>query len=466
MEEGQRGTIVPAVNFGEIGYTGLERYGGTIFEEFLPELRWPNAGQIYKKMAHNDAVIGSIMFIAQQLVRGASWKVIPGGKGRQDKLAAEFVEECLDDMSRPFKDYITEILSSFIYGFAWHEIVYKKREGYNRKPGKSSKFNDGKIGWRKFPGRAQTTIEEWIFEESRDGLLGVEQSAPPHFKRVFIPIDKSLHFRTTIEKDNPEGRSLLRTAYRAWFFKTRIEEIEGIGIERDLAGLPVLTPPEGLDIWQDDDPSAVKLRQMGEKLVRNIRRDQNEGVMKPFGWTLELLSAGGRRQYDTGAIINRYDQRIAITMLADLVMLGADKVGSFALAEVKKDLLGMALETQLQGIADVFNRHAIPRLMVINGFNLERFPEIVPGQVTTPNLTEISRMITALSGAGADLFPNDELEDILERALGVRLKLKKKEELDSLGMPPPGKGTSPPAPEGEKGDGRVQNQRVSNTDKV
>lgn len=35
------------------------------------------------------------------------------------------------------------------------------------------------------------------------------------------------------EKD-PEGKSILRNAYRSWYFKKRIQEIEGIGIEATL----------------------------------------------------------------------------------------------------------------------------------------------------------------------------------------------------------------------------------------
>ena len=52
-------------------------------------------------------------------------------------------------------------------------------------------------------------------------------------------MEKCLLFRTQTHKNNPEGRSILRNAYRSWYFKKRIEEIEGVGIERDLAGIPI-----------------------------------------------------------------------------------------------------------------------------------------------------------------------------------------------------------------------------------
>ncbi|MGI6498023.1 MAG: hypothetical protein ACOX0U_04265 [Oscillospiraceae bacterium] len=67
-------------------------------------------------------------------------------------------------------------------------------------------------------------------------------------------------FRTKSRKGSPEGRSILRNAYRSWYFKRRIQEIEGIGIERDLAGFPTLTAPEGMNIWDEDDPDMVAVR--------------------------------------------------------------------------------------------------------------------------------------------------------------------------------------------------------------
>ena len=45
-----------------------------------------------------------------------------------------------------------------------------------------------------------------------------------------------------------------------WYFKRRIQEIEGIGVERDLAGLPTLTAPEGMNIWDEDDPEMAAIR--------------------------------------------------------------------------------------------------------------------------------------------------------------------------------------------------------------
>lgn len=406
-------------SFVELGVTGLNRWGGYVFEEFLPDLRWPKSVKVYKEMSSNDPVIGAILFAAKQLIRSASWRVVRGGDSNVDYAAAEFLESCLDDMSMTWADTITEILSMLVYGWSYHEIVYKRRLGDVRNPKYKSKYTDGRIGWRKIAGRAQSSLSEWVFDDN-GSILGMIQEAPPDYKKVFIPIEKALLFRTEVEYDNPEGKSILRNAYRPWYFKKRIEEIEGIGIERDLAGLPVLETPEGVDLWSTDDPATVKLRRHAESLVTNIRRDQNEGVVLPSGWKLSLLSTNSRRQFDTNAIINRYDQRIAITILADIVMLGAEKVGSFALSEVKKGLFAVALETFLNSIRDIFNRYAIPRLFAFNSFpGLKKLPRLEHSEIETPDLTELARYIQALSGAGMPLFPDVDLENYLREIAGM-----------------------------------------------
>lgn len=138
-----------------------------------------------------------------------------------------------------------------------------------------------------------------------------------------------------------DDRSILRNAYRSWHFKRRIQEIEGIGIERDLAGLPVIYTPEDMDIWNSEDETISRIRAELENMVRGVRRDEREGLVLPGGFKMELLSTGGSRQFDTNAIIDRYDTRIAMTVLADFIFLGHQQNGSWALSSDKTELFAM-----------------------------------------------------------------------------------------------------------------------------
>lgn len=404
-------------NMKPIGVSGLERYGPYIYEEFLPELRWPQAGKIYKEMADNDPVIGAILYLAEMLVRGTRWTVEVGGKSPVDKEAAKFLEECMNDMEMSWDNTICEITSMFTYGFSFHEVVYKVRRGCDeRSPMYRSKYSDGRIGWRKIPIRAQSSLYQWEFDDDTNEVTAFLQQAAPDWKLRRIPISKGALFLTKSNRENPEGRSLLRNAYRPWFFKKHFEEIEGIGIERDLAGFPVLQAPENLDLWNEQDPNMVALRAQAEELVASVRRDSNEGVLLPYGWDLRLLSSPSSRTIDISATIDRYDNRIAITMLSDIILIG-EKSGSFALADTKQSLLAGALQAQVQNIADVFNTSLIPDLFKLNSFNgIKTLPKLVPSQLQTPSLKEVALVLRAM---GIDISGDQILQNYLRHILGM-----------------------------------------------
>lgn len=434
--------------FIESGMTGLKRSAGHIHEEFLPQLSGHRAGAVYREMRDNDPVIGAILYAIDRLVRQVSWRVQAVSKKNEDELAATFVESCMHDMSMSWEDLISETLSMLVFGWSYHEIVYKHRKGPDQKDAKNrSKYDDGLVGWRKIPIRAQETQVEWIFDE-HGGIKGMRQSPPPFYNLVDIPIEKALLFRTYSHKNNPEGRSILRTAYRPYFFKKRIEEIEAIGIERDLAGFPVMyVDPQ---IMRSDASAAQQTVFNDYKdLVSNIRRDQQEGVILPsiFDETghqlykLELLSSGGSRSFDTNSIIQRYDQRIAMSVLADFILLGQQSHGSFALSVDKTDLFATSLRTWLEIIRTVFNTFAIPRLFKLNGFDATRLPTLEYGDIETPPLGELGNYIQVLAGAGVPLFPDDELENYLRRVASLPEREKRTGEMPSTNLPGQGQGT-------------------------
>nr|DAX35133.1 MAG TPA: Portal protein [Bacteriophage sp.] len=403
----------------EIGRAGQQRYGGVFYEEFLPGLRGQRGIRAYKEMSENDDIIGAILFAVKMLIRNVHWDVQPGGAEKIDEECAEFVESCLYDMEDSWTGTLSEILSFLVYGWSAHEIVYKRRMGRNRNAQLNSKHADGLVGWRKLPIRAQDTLYQWEYG-GRDDLTGMTQMPPPDFGLITIPIEKLLLFRTESRKGNPEGRSILRNAYRSWFFKKRFQEIEGIGIERDLAGLPVLVAPAGVNIW-DDDPDIVHTRTLAEALVKNIRRDSMEGIVLPSGWDLRLLSTGGKRNFDTNATIDRYDTRMAMTVLADFVLLGHQKVGSFALSDNKTEMFSLAIGAFLDIICEEFNKKAIPYLVDVNGVHfgsITDYPELVHGDIETQDLGKIGDYIQKMTGIGV-LQPDAGLEDFVRQQAGL-----------------------------------------------
>jgi hypothetical protein len=400
----------------EVGTTGLNQFGGRINEEFLQALKGDRAIKVFTEMRDNDPVVGAFLFVTSMLLRNVDWRTEPADASPQAEEVAEFVESCRHDMSHTWEDLMDEIMSMLVFGWDYHEVVFKRREGPEQTdPTRRSKFNDGMIGWRKIPTRAQNSLDHWEFDEE-GGLKGMHQLTVTG-GRAFIPIEKSLLFRTSAHKNNPQGRSILRNAYRPWFFKKRIEEIEGIGIERDLAGLPVIHAPAQLMQTGANADETATLENL-KNIVRNIRRDEQEGVVMPLAYdedgnkmfTLELLSTGGSRQFNTTEIISRYDKRIAMVVLADFILLGQDKVGSFALSSDKTALFSAAIGTWLKAIADVFNRFAIPRLLRVNGISLDLAPEYKHSDIEKQDLSEFAEVISKLVLSGT-LVPDEALEN-------------------------------------------------------
>ena len=170
-----------------------------------------------------------------------------------------------------------------------------------------------------------------------------------------------------------------------------------------------------MDIWSDEYKDELD---KAERIVRSVRRDEREGIVLGNGWKFTLTSTGGRRQFDTNQIIERYDTRIAMTVLADFVLLGHQNVGSFALSSDKTELFSVALGAFLDLICEVFNNQAIPRLIDINGDHFKGitdYPQLIHGDIETQDLTKLGEFVSKMVGIGA-ITPDESMEDYLRMA--------------------------------------------------
>ena len=404
----------------EYGKIGQKRSYGIFWEEFIRELSGRQGCEVYKEMYDNDDIIGSMMFAIENLMKQVRFTIEPQGNTDEDKRAAKFVEDCMNDMDTTWMDTLSEILSFLPFGWSVHEIVYKRRMGKQKDRTLNSRYNDGLIGWKRLPIRSQDTLLRWEYDED-DELAGMTQIAPPDNTMRTIPIEKCLHFRTSCRKNNPEGKSILRNSYRSWYFKRRLQEIEGIGIERDLAGLPMIQTPEGLDIWNTEDPEMVQSLMYAEKLVQSVRRDSKEGIVLPYGWEFSLLNGGSKRQFEVGTTIERYDKRMAMTVLADFVLLGHENVGSFALSSDKTKLFSVAIGSFLDIICEVFNTQGIPKLIEINKTAFEGiadYPKMCHDDIEKPEIDKVAGFIKDMVGIGV-LIPDEGMEEYVRELGGL-----------------------------------------------
>jgi len=410
--------------FGEIGVSGLKVFSGYLSEEYLPELRGPNAWRVYRQMAEGDATVCATLTAITLILRAVDWRVEPADDSGEAEKEAEFVESLLDDMSHPFPDVIGEVMSMLTFGWSVLEIVLKRRMGPDQKdPALRSKFDDGRIGVRKLPIRSQDSLLRWEMQQD-GGIAGMWQLPPIGGQLLFIPIERLLLFRTTSRKNSPEGVSILRSAYKSWYLRKTIEEIEAIGIERELAGLPVVSIPAKY-LLSDASATDKAVLEQYKKVARDVKFNQQGGIVIPSDcWPdpqtgapsaqrivdVKLLSTGGRRAIDTGPVVERHEKNIARSALADFMMLG-DQKGSYALSKNKSELFLRACEAYLNQIAEVLNRFLLPRIWSYNNIDRALMPELKPGRVAPVDLAEFGAYLQALATAGAPLFPNQELSE-------------------------------------------------------
>lgn len=401
----------------EIGSTGLRATGGVVVDDDLsPKLRFPESITTYRKMKSDPIVSGSL-FMIKQYLRKIDWDIEPHGKLEatpEDLKKAEVVHNALfKHMDRSFDQLITDICTFIENGFSMHEPVYK--------------VHKGNIIWRDFPTRAAESIKGFVFD-SKGSVTAIDQyQIDPSVTSTLtygtstkqIPYKRLLHFRTDSEKNNPLGRSILKNAHKAWFFKTKLEEHEAIGVEREMNGLPVIEiPSEYFSADPQEDPDRYQVLQEFISIGNNARNNEQACIIIPSDvdesgnklFSFDLMASKGTRALDTSKIIERYDYRMSQSLLSDFLLMGSSSTGSFALSDNKIGSFVRSLEAYLEVIAEQFNRKAIPELYRLNGWDTETTCQLVHKPVGSSTLSELG---TFLKDASAFITPDKTLENAL-----------------------------------------------------
>ena len=191
-----------------LGVAGDNTHNGQIrADEFLPELRGKKAIRKYREMRDNDSTVGAVMYSVEQILRDVDLHVKPVDDSDAAKVEADYVKSVLDDMDHTLDDHVAEALSFLSYGFGWFEVVYKRRVGpKERSNKKNSKYTDGRLGVRKIAARAPWTINKFDVEQKTGDVLGIEQAVGIMSGKNYIPVNKSLYYRTTSINGDPSGR--------------------------------------------------------------------------------------------------------------------------------------------------------------------------------------------------------------------------------------------------------------------
>lgn len=417
----------PLASGKSIGVSGTVNYGGVIYHSDY-ERAWQGTerDRTIQRMI-DDPLIGSVLFGVEALVRRVDWSVQAADESPEAVEQAEFVQECLDDMVGNWPgDTLAQVLTFLGWGWSCLEMTYKRRSGITGTP--PSRHDDGRIGWHRWALRPQNTRYGWKFDG--DETTALIQMNPQTFERYTIPLEKCLLFRYTSRDNSPEGVTPLRVAYNAWYYKQNIQKVEAIGIERDLAGMPVYYLPG------DDITGNTAVYQSAQQIVTGIRNDSQAGVVMAGDrdenghryQELELLSTGGSRSFDTDVVIRRYANEVVTAFLANVMRTGQDATGSYALADVQGGLFQQAIGAHLDTIAQTITEQAILPLIRFNGWDDQLTPTLVHGDIESADLARLGAYLVSLANAGI-LADTPELKAFVHEVAG--LPVPSVEELDA-----------------------------------
>lgn len=351
------GPVTDPGTFETIGQHGLLAFSGIVTEDFLKDFHGKEAYKRFNEMRLNSPVIGGLLLAIENSVRPIKYQWTNGEKpGKAVDPRIQLLNDATAAMSHTMADHVSEVLTMLPFGFAPFAIWYQRDE-------------KARILWRRFLMLGQNTVFRWDLDDE-GGIQGFWQLAPPHYQIEYIPIERMLLYRTRVEKNNPEGRSILRPSWIPYYFAKNIQQNEAIGIERDLCGLPEIDLPATVDTTESpDDPNTDIGR--ANMLVRNVRQDQAAGIVLPAGWAFKLVTSGGSKQFDTDKVITRYNTMILQSSLTQFLMLGTKGSASLALSKDQTDFFTMTINVVADIICNVQTHYAAPRLLALNGMDCD-----------------------------------------------------------------------------------------------
>ena len=416
----------------EMGYLGLNTFNGVTQDEIKKELNFPNSINTYKQMSYHST-INSAMTLYDNIICKATWEFKPPEQATAEELQqCQQVQQMMHDIEGGWTEFIRDVLSMNVFGFSVHEKVYRRRYHSN-----GSKYNDGVIGWKKLPIRAQETIDGFVFTEDGNEIKGVKQNltnVSDAYNRfslrtantVVLPRNKFMLFRTGKHRGDPFGKSPLRDAYLAWRFLTSLEDLEATGTAKDINGLPVLTmPPQYLSA--DATPAQKEVRNYFENAMRNLQMNNQAAMIIPsvvdpetkqVMFKLELLSTDGKKNYDLNKIKEYYKNLIMTSLAADVLILGQSATGSFALGAIKNSFSAAYAESLLQSIVEVLNEDLIRQTYELNGWNTERMGKIDYDNVEPTDLETLSKYYQRVASVGL-LEKDREVLNAVRVAVGI-----------------------------------------------
>jgi len=409
-------------NLGGLAMPSLNSINGRIYEEARRELRFPENQKLYKTMLLDTNISSSVMVI-ETIIGRSNWRISsPKDASEEDRKRAELLNKNLHQLERPFEEYIEEFIPVSL-GFTPVEKIYQKMsiDGVEFK------------GWKDFPVISQDTVEGWLYKKGSKTLGGLRQDLKVinsdlkvnGKSYIDIPRKYFMLFRHRPKRDNPEGRSALLSCYFSWKQRNVVAEYQTVGVAKDYGGVVDIGVEQTVlsRAIANANSDEAKMIEILKSQAENLHAGQSTTIVRPLAYNdsgKELYSFslkgidGGGKQYNTVEILKYYDQLIQMAFLADVLSLGKDGGGSYALSENKLSLLQIGIQSIQRNIQRTLNHDLIRQTYALNGWEYDpqtsaRFEYEVPEE---DDLDILSKFVQRVMAVGA-IRPTKELESHL-----------------------------------------------------
>lgn len=356
LAESQKEQLSPKEAQNQISGSGETLYRRTIQTDYNPELAGRRGIDKYREM-RNDSVVRTTLKLQKNPILAARWFMQPASQLPEDQAKASFVWDNLTKwMTMSWPQFLVEALLMCDYGVYAFEKVFIYKQWMNP----VTNATEEKLVWRKFAPIPPYEIAEFEYDdEGGPAAILVETETDP--KR--LDILKSLIFTYDKEAGDLWGISVLRSAYKHWFYKEQLYKIDAIQKERHGIGIPIIKLPTN---WEPNDKLAA------ERIGQNLRTNESAHVVLPTGWDVMFLKLEGQR-VDALESAQHHAEKLYENVLANFMVTNGDTGAITALEAVHTKSARFIAEI----VRDVINSYAIPQLMLLN-FPEEEMPNGYP----------------------------------------------------------------------------------------
>jgi phage gp29-like protein len=327
----------------------------------------------YRKMQH-DPQIKACLSTKKAAVLSRGWEISPASTSDSDVYVADFVRQCLTQMSGSVLDVLYDALDALALGISILELNWCLRE-------------DGKIGLSSIKAK-----DPALFFFETDPFLNIT-AIKNLLTEADLPVDKFVLYAFQPSYANPMGLSDLRAAWQPWFVKQQMLRWWAKYLEK--FGMPTVA-------GSYDAKAGYGVKQQREFLSLLAGVHNESALVMPSDFGVKLLEA--TRSADSGFndAIAYCDRSMAKSLLGQsLTSDSSDRNATYALGAVQANVLSFYLQKLQRDLEDtVMNEQVLKRLI---GYN---FPPGTPvptfhlGRVDDDRLAATAQLMTALISGG------------------------------------------------------------------